>query len=78
MRWTLLNNSSSALTTEIETADWEFYSKTLQGALKERPRDEKALQSVNNSLGEALGRLYVDEKFPPEAKAKAEAMVKIF
>lgn len=76
MRWTLLNNSTSALTTEIETANWDFYSKTLQGALKERPRDERALQSINSSLGEALGRLYVDEKFPPEAKAKAEAMVK--
>jgi len=76
MRWTLLNNSTGSLTTEIETANWEFYSKTLQGALKERPRDENALQTVNNSLGEALGKLYVEEKFPPEAKEKAEAMVK--
>jgi len=76
MRWTLLNSSTSSLTTEIETANWEFYSKTLQGALKERPRDENALQTVNNSLGEALGKLYVEEKFPPEAKEKAEAMVK--
>ncbi|MFA7445566.1 MAG: M13 family metallopeptidase [Flavobacteriaceae bacterium] len=76
MRWTLLNGSTSALTTEIETANWEFYSKTLQGALKERPRDENALQTVNGSLGEALGKLYVEKKFPPEAKAKAEAMVK--
>lgn len=76
MRWTLLNSSTGALSTEIETANWEFYSKTLQGALQERPRDEKALQSVNSSLGEALGKLYVEKKFPPEAKAKAEAMVK--
>jgi len=76
MRWTLLNSATSSLTTEIETANWEFYSKTLQGALKERPRDENALQTVNNSLGEAIGKLYVEEKFPPEAKKKAEAMVK--
>lgn len=76
MRWTLLNGSTGALSTKIETASWEFYSKTLQGALKERPRDEKALQGVNGSLGEAIGKLYVEKKFPPEAKAKAEAMVK--
>jgi putative endopeptidase len=76
MRWTLLNGSTGALSTEIETASWEFYSKTLQGALQERPRDEKALQGVNGSLGEAIGKLYVEKKFPPEAKAKAEAMVK--
>src|SRR5690606_35218123 len=68
MRWTLLNGSTGTLSTEIETANWDFYSKTMQGALKQRPRDENALQSVNGSLGEALGRLYVDEKFPPEAK----------
>lgn len=76
MRWTLLNGSAGVLSTDIETASWEFYSKTLQGALKERPRDEKALQSVNGALGEALGKLYVEKKFPPEAKAKAEAMVR--
>jgi len=76
MRWTLLNSSTGSLTTEIETANWEFYSQTLQGALKERPREENALQIVNNILGEALGKLYVEEKFPPEAKTKAETMVK--
>src|SRR5690606_14261815 len=76
MRWTLLNGSTSALSTEIETANWEFYSKTMQGALKERARDENALQVINGSLGEALGKLYVEKKFPPEAKEKAEAMVR--
>src|SRR5690606_20481343 len=35
MKWTLLNGSTGALSTEIETASWEFYSRTLQGALQE-------------------------------------------
>ncbi len=76
MRWTLLNGSTGALSTDIETANWEFYSKTLQGALKEKPRDENALATVNGGLGEALGKLYVEKKFPPQAKAKAQDMVK--
>lgn len=76
MKWTLLNKSSGYLTTEIETADWEFYSKTLRGALKEEKRDINALKTVNNTVGEALGKLYVAEKFPAEAKAKAESMIK--
>lgn len=76
MRWTLLNSHTGVLTTEIETADWDFYSKTMKGALQERPREENALETINGALGEALGKLYVDEKFPAEAKAKAEAMVK--
>ncbi|TGD57532.1 M13 family metallopeptidase [Flavobacterium humi] len=75
MRWTLLNQSSDILTTDIEKASWDFYSKTLQGALKQRPREERALQVVNGTVGEALGKLYVEKKFPAEAKAKAKAMI---
>jgi len=76
MKWTLLNNSSDVLSTDIEKADWEFYGKTLTGAIKQKPRTENALQTVNGSVGEALGKLYVAKKFPPEAKAKAESMIK--
>ena len=75
MRWTLLNKSTGVLTSEIERASWEFYSKTLQGAIKQRPREERALQVVNGTVGEALGKLYVEKKFPAEAKAKAKLMI---
>ncbi|WP_309607605.1 M13 family metallopeptidase [Flavobacterium sp.] len=75
MRWTLLNKSTGVLTSEIETASWEFYSKTLQGAIKQRPREERALQVVNGTVGEALGKLYVEKKFPAEAKVKAKLMI---
>ena len=75
LRWTLINKSTGVLTSDIETANWEFYSKTLQGALKQRPREERALQVVNGTVGEALGKLYVEKKFPAEAKDKAKAMI---
>lgn len=75
MRWTLLRGSAGLLSTEIENANWEFYGKTLTGAVKQRPADERALATVNGRLGEALGKLYVAKKFPPEAKAKAQAMI---
>lgn len=76
MKWTLLNRSTAMLSTEIENANFDFYGKTLTGAIKQRPRDERALQTVNGTVGEALGKLYVAKKFPPEAKAKAESMIK--
>ncbi len=76
MRWMLLRSSASQLSTNIETANWEFYGKTLTGALKQRPRHEKALQVVNGTVGEALGKLYVEKMFPAEAKAKAYNMIK--
>ncbi|WP_378176318.1 M13 family metallopeptidase [Aquimarina sp. SS2-1] len=75
MRWATLNQSAGSLSTEIEKANWDFYSKTLNGAIKQRPIEERALAQVNGSVGEAIGQLYVDAKFPPEAKAKAEKMI---
>ena len=76
LKWTLLNRSTSKLTTEIETANWDFYSKTLRGALKQLPREDNALQTVNNTIGEALGKLYVEKVFPAEAKTKAIDMIR--
>ena len=75
MRWTALRGSTGLLTTAIENANFEFYGKTLTGAVKQRPAEERALATVNGRLGEALGKLYVAKKFPPEAKAKAQAMI---
>ena len=76
LRWMLIDNASDVLTTEIEKANWDFYSQTLQGAKKQRPREERALQVVNGTVGEALGKLYVEKKFPAEAKEKANKMIK--
>lgn len=75
MTWRTLDNAAGFLTTEIEKANWEFYGKTLNGAQKMLPADERALGTVDGSLGEAVGQLYVQAKFPPEAKEKAEKMI---
>ncbi len=75
MRWATLNQAAGMLSTEIEKANWDFYNKTLNGSKKQKPADERALSTVNGSVGEALGKLYVDEMFPPEAKLKAEKMI---
>ncbi|BFM42908.1 M13 family metallopeptidase [Flavobacterium sp. CFS9] len=75
LKWDLLNSYASELSTDLETANFDFYSKTLRGAIKQLPREEKALQVVNSSVGEALGKLYVEKVFPAEAKAKAVDMI---
>ncbi|MEE3226716.1 MAG: M13 family metallopeptidase N-terminal domain-containing protein, partial [Bacteroidota bacterium] len=67
MRWATLNSWSDKLTTDLEYANWEFYSKTLNGTPKQKPADERALATVDGTLGEAVGKLYVDKVFPPEA-----------
>ena len=75
MRWSTLNSAAGMLTTEIDKANFDFYSTTLNGTKKQKPANERALATVNGSVGEALGKLYVDEMFPPEAKVKAEKMI---
>lgn len=75
LRWNIVNSAAGLLSTDLETANWEFYSRDLRGAKEQRPRDERALASVNGSIGEAIGKLYVDKMFPPEAKKKAEEMI---
>ena len=76
MRWMLLNRAANQLSGEIGEANFEFYGKTLTGAIKQRPLEERALQTVNGATGEALGKLYVEKMFPAEAKLKAETMIK--
>lgn len=75
MIWNTLDNSASLLTTEMNKANWDFYSKTLNGSKSQRAPEERALGTVNGSVGEAIGQLYVQAKFPPEAKEKAEKMI---
>jgi predicted metalloendopeptidase len=76
LRWSLLNGSVGKLSKTVEVANWEFYGKTLTGAMKQRPHDERALQVINGAVGEALGKLYVEKMFPEEAKIKAKKMIK--
>ncbi|THD69683.1 M13 family peptidase [Robertkochia marina] len=75
LRWDVVNTAAGMLTTEMDKANWEFYSKELRGAEQQLPLDERALSTINFSLGEALGKLYVEEKFPAEAKKTAEEMI---
>tara|TARA_Y100000994_G_scaffold249344_1_gene260492 strand:+ start:6414 stop:8399 length:1986 start_codon:yes stop_codon:yes gene_type:complete len=75
LKWGLLNSSAGLLTEEIEYVNWEFYSKTLRGVKEQKPRYERAIASINWSIGQALGKLYVDKKFPPEAKKTAKSMI---
>lgn len=75
MTWSTLNGSAGYLTTTLEKERWEFYSKKLRGQMAMKPADERALGTVNNTVGEAIGQLYVEAKFPPEAKEKAKNMI---
>jgi predicted metalloendopeptidase len=57
-----------------ETA-FAFTGGVLDGVTEQRPLEERVLDDVNAELGEALGQLYVEAYFPPEAKAEISDMV---
>ena len=73
--WTLIDGTAGRLSMDIDRANWDFYSKTLRGALAQEPLEKRSIRTVNRTLGEALGKLYVGEKFPPEAKAQMKELV---
>src|SRR5438105_2597524 len=52
-----------------------FYGKTLQGTPKQLDRWKRAIASVNDDLGDALGKIYVAKYFPPSSKAAVQELV---
>jgi endothelin-converting enzyme/putative endopeptidase len=67
MKWTLLNGSTGLLSSTVDAANFDFYGKTLTD--NQTPLEEdRALQTVNGTIGEALGKLYVEKMFPAEQK----------
>lgn len=75
LKWGLVNASATRLSEDFDTANFEFYSKTLQGVEEPRERWRRAVDVVNQHVGEVIGKVYVKEHFPPEAKARMMEMV---
>jgi putative endopeptidase len=75
LRWHLVNAMAPALPEKFVAEEFDFHGKTLTGATEIQPRWKRCVQATDRTLGEALGQLYVQRYFPPEAKARALAMV---
>jgi len=75
MKWNQVRGSLGVLSEDLSKLYFDFYGKTLRGTPQQKPLRERALSVVNGSLGEALGKLYVEKYFPEEAKKVAKEMV---
>jgi putative endopeptidase len=75
LRWVVLNTRASALTEELDAQNFAFYGKTLRGTEAQRPLWRRAVGTVDQVLGEVVGKAYVRQHFPPEAKARMETLV---
>lgn len=75
LRWHLLRDLAPDLSKPFVDENFRFYGEVLTGAKENRPRWKRILREADAGLGEALGQLYVEKTFTPEAKARALAMV---
>jgi putative endopeptidase len=68
LRWHMLSSNAAYLSSDFEKEHFNFYSKVLSGKTKMQPRWKRVLITVDGGMGEAVGQVYVDRFFPPEAK----------
>ena len=76
LKWCVLNSCAGRLTTTLDLQNFKFYSQELKGVETQRPLWRRAVSTVNNELGEVVGKVYVEKHFPPAAKSRMETMVK--
>ena len=75
LKWSALNASATYLNEDLDKQNFEFYSKTLRGIEEQRPRWRRGVNAVNANLGEVVGKVYITEHFPPEAKERMLELV---
>jgi putative endopeptidase len=71
----LIDAYAGALPKALDDEFFDFFGKTLSGTPQQRPRWQRGVVMVNQHLGDAVGQIYAQRYFSPEAKAQADAMV---
>lgn len=74
-RLNLILSYANFLPKQFVDTQFDFYSRTLFGREDQQPRWKRAINSINGSMGELLGQLYVAKHFPPEAKERMVELV---
>ena len=74
-RWHATHALSAYLSAAFVDERFDFYGRTLQGTPVNRERWKRGVGLAEGVMGEAIGKLYVADHFPPEAKAAADKLV---
>jgi len=70
LSWDVINSAAPYLSDTITKTRFAYYGKALSGTEAQRERWKRAISTIDGSLGEAVGQLYVEKYFPPVAKEK--------
>ena len=72
----LISAYADGLSSPFADSEFEFRGKVLAGRLQQAPRWKRGVAEVEQALGEPVGRLYIEQHFKPEAKARMDALVR--
>jgi endothelin-converting enzyme/putative endopeptidase len=75
MRYHLLTAAAGRLPKPFDAENFDFYGRKLYGQPEQAARWKRCSNSVNGALGEALGKVYVEQYFAGDSKAKMVQMV---
>lgn len=75
LSWGMINRAAPYLDSAMVNQDFNFYGKVMKGQEKNRDRWKRVQGTTNRALSEAIGKLYVAEYFPPEAKERMVNLV---
>jgi len=75
LQWCLINEAAPYLSDVFINANFDFYGRQMSGAKSIRPRWKRVLTTIDNSLGEEVGKLYTAKYFPAEAKQRMLKLV---
>ena len=75
LKWHIISGAAPYLSDELVNENFAFFGKTLSGTPELRERWKRAVSMIEGSLGEAVGKIYVQKYFPAEAKARMEKLV---
>ncbi|MCQ4121506.1 M13 family metallopeptidase [Rhodococcus tibetensis] len=73
--WNVIRSRAPYLTQALVDQNFAFYGKTLTGTEENRERWKRGVSLVQDLLGEAVGKLYVERHFPADAKARMQELV---
>lgn len=73
--WHVVRSVASSLPPAFADEAFDFYGRKLGGQQEQKPRWKRVLAMATADIGEQVGKLYVAEAFPPDAKARAEELV---
>src|SRR5690606_27106085 len=75
LRFHTVDGAAPYLADEFAQEHFNFYSATLRGQKEMKERGKRVLDTIEDQAGEALGQMYVQVAFSPEAKARMETLV---